>query len=467
MRKRSEGPRDPLRVAADHARERLDADVEAQIAPGTRERIHEAWLERYDFEAPRDAADVIDGVARALQRGVVHVGHPGYFGPYHPSVHPAGVAASTLAAAFNPQLAVRSHARAAAAIEDHTLAFFLRALGWDPTSAGAHFTNGGSEANTEALLVALGARFPETREGGLTALDGPPLVYASAEAHRGLEKSVRVLGLGSRALRRVPVDAHLRMDVTALATMVAEDRARGAQPFAVVGTAGTTSSGAIDPLDEVATFASRTGLRFHVDAAWAGALLVSPSHRSWLVGIERADSVTFDAHKWLQAPLVAGMLFVRERALLHQTFGVEGPYMPRRRAVDPDLFETSLSWSRRALGLPLFAIMASVGRAGLTELVERAIALGDELRAALTAAGFTILRPSPLPVVCFTHAALKAGSLDVHEVARRVARSGASWLSPTTLSTGEEVLRASVSGHRTRSSDVARLVEVLVRAVRD
>ena len=311
-------------------RQAMDSSVrEWSVAPSWHAPEIRRYLEAaFTFEDPRQAGELVSAVAALLKDGTVHVTHPRYFGLFIPSVRRISVVAEALAAHFNPQLAAWSHAPAANEIERHTLAFLLEKLGLDVAHGGGCFTSGGMEANLTALLTALCDAFPTLRESGLVGLQARPRFYVSAEAHHSFEKAATVTGLGVASLVRIPVDDSLRMNVSALQRAIARDRAAGAVPFLVVGTAGTTGAGAIDPLARLAALAEKQGLWFHVDAAWGGFARLSPRHRDHLDGIQSADSVTWDAHKGLAVPLGAGMFLCRDRAAMTRTFALATGYMP-------------------------------------------------------------------------------------------------------------------------------------------
>src|SRR5437763_106005 len=251
---------------------------------------------RYDFSAPLPLDDVIADVERMLRAWQVQVTHPRYFGLFNPSVTIASVVADTLAAMYNPQLATWRTSPAANEIERHTLAWLSRKFGL-PDDTAANFTTGGAEANLTAVVVALTRAFPEYGERGLRSVSAPPTIYLTEESHHSFNKIAHITGLGRSALRLVATDGNLRMDLEDLARRVAADRAEGSAPLMVVGTAGTTGAGAIDPLAALGDFCRSEKLWFHVDAAWGGAAILSPTLGRHLTGIEAADSITCDAHK--------------------------------------------------------------------------------------------------------------------------------------------------------------------------
>ena len=269
--------------------------------------------------------------------------------------------ADALAALYNPQVAAWWHAPAASEIERHTLAYLSSLVGFASSDAAAMFTTGGSEANLTGVLLALASAFPDYPRDGLVGLAGRPVLYASDQAHDSFVKIARVTGIGERALRRVRSDARQRLDVGDLRRQIARDRAAGQVPFCVVGTAGTTATGAIDPLPALADLCRAEGIWFHVDAAWGGLALLSDRLRPHLAGIERADSVTWDAHKTLPIPMGAGMFFCRDPSAGRAVFSVHTGYVPDALAGRDDLYQHSLQWSRRFIGLKVFLTLAELG----------------------------------------------------------------------------------------------------------
>jgi len=415
----------------------------------------------FDFGSPCELSELTSLTAGLLRDGTVHTPSPTYFGLFNPAVTDASVAGDSLVAAFNPQLAAYSHSPAAQEIERHTLRALSDRMGLASGSVG-HFTSGGSEANHTATLLALTRTFPGYAEEG--AVEGARL-YVSAIAHDSFGKIAHACGIGRRALRKVPVDGSLRMDMAALANLVAEDLAAGKRPFMVVGTAGTTSTGAIDPLNEIADFAETHRLWFHADAAWGGGALLSPRRRSLMAGIERADSVTCDAHKWLSVPMGAGMLFTRHPSLLSETFRVDAAYMPARTEFGIDPFLSTMQWSRRCIGLKVAMSLANLGWAGYEETIERMFALGDELRERLASAGWIIKNPTDLPLVCFSHPRIESGEVTLEAVLAAIYRDNAVWVSIAPLGPGERALRACITSIHTRSEHLETLVSVCERAL--
>jgi glutamate/tyrosine decarboxylase-like PLP-dependent enzyme len=370
----------------------------------------------------------------------------------------ASVIADTLVAMYNPQLAAWRTSPAANEIERHTLAWLTGKFGL-PATTSASFTTGGAEANLSAVTVALTRAFPEYGEGGLRSLSASPAIYLTREAHDSFHKIAHMTGIGRRALRTIATDRDLKMDLGDLARRVAEDRRNGLAPVMVVGTAGTTAAGAIDPLPELARFCWSEKLWLHVDAAWGGAAILSPRLRGHLAGIDAADSITCDAHKWFSVPMGAGMFFCRHPDVVAEAFRAQTSYMPHKMAgptVDP--YTTSVQWSRRFIGLKLFLALAQHGESGYVDQIEHQARMGDVLRESVERAGWRVVNNTPLPLVCFTRDGLAAGKFleDLYE--RQIA-----WMSEVRLGDGAPVVRACITSFRTSQSDIEWVVREMTR----
>lgn len=459
-------PRLLTRVADESRRLRespRESRVGCEVDPA---KIRRLLARRYDFAAPMAADALIADVARMLGDWSVDVTHPRYFGLFNPSVRPISVAADALVALYNPQLAAWSHAPAANEIERHLVGWFAARIGFDPAEAEGHFTSGGQEANHTAVIAALVHRFPELPDHGLRSLPGQPVIYLSEEGHRSLEKVAVATGLGRAALRTIPTGDDFRLDPSALERAIAEDRRAGQLPLLVVATAGTTASGSVDPLPELAAIARREELWLHVDAAWGGGALLSRTQRHLLAGVEQADSVTWDAHKWLSVPMGAGMVFCRHPGVFDRAFSSAAGYMPGHRQGTVEPHASSLQWSRRFIGLKVFMALAEAGAEGIEQLIDHQTAMGELLRERLRAAGFEVVHDAPLPVVCFTHRRLEGGADTPGRLAKRVAQAGKVWLSAVTLPRVGQTLRACITSYRTEPEDLDTLVAEVLRELR-
>jgi glutamate/tyrosine decarboxylase-like PLP-dependent enzyme len=411
---------------------------------------------RYPFHEPRPVGTIVDDVERWMRTGILHSNHPRYFGLFNPQVRFSSVVADLIVAAANPQLGAWFHSPAPVEIEQHTLRFFARKFGMP--DAAAHFTSGGSEANASAVLVAIEHHFPEAHADGARAIAKRPVFFASAEAHHSFDKIAQQTGLGRGAVRLVEADERDRMRVDALERAIGEAREHDEAPFLVVATAGTTGTGAIDPLRDIASVCRREGLWMHVDAAWGGAAAATPKLRSHLDGIELADSITCDAHKWLSAPIAAGMFFTTHGDALHRAFGTDTPYVPHSQG--PEWYRESLQWTRRFIGLKMFMALAELGEEGLARQVEHHAEIASYLRDRIADAGWTITNDSPLAVVCFTNA-----SIDTEERCRAradaIVQRGKCWLSALIRPGKPLALRACVTNYTTSREDIDVLIEEL------
>ena len=254
-------------------------------------------------------------VAKWATDNSIHVGAPGYVGHMDSGVAVAGIMGDFLVSALNQNMLAYELAPGATLLEKELVQFFVHQAGL-PNTAGGIFTTGGTTANLTALLMARDQASAFASTAGLSQ-EGQHCVLASADAHYSIAKACAILGMGSECVVPVPVcGPYRKIDVTALPEILRQQRSLGKHAIALVATAGTTSCGAIDPLPECAAFCQSEGMWFHVDAAHGGALLLHPQKKSLLAGIELADSVTIDPHKWLYAPKTAGLILVRDEGKL-------------------------------------------------------------------------------------------------------------------------------------------------------
>lgn len=421
-----------------------------------------AAAEQFDFDDALSPPEAVDRVVDALRRFGPHAIHPRHFGLFDPAPTAMGVVGEALAAAFNPCLASWAGSPFGVEAERHLVKTFGRLFGYEPASADGVMTSGGSEANLTCTLLALEARFPGRRTQGLPAVTGQPAIYASRHAHPSIMKAAAVTGLGTAAVRQVPADRWHRMDAAALDLLIRADLAAGRAPLLIVATAGTTDSGVIDPLADIVSVGTRHGVWVHVDAAWGGAAILVPEIRETLHGIDRADSITFDPHKWLSVPMGCGLLLTRHPGLLDRTFSVAAPFLADRAAAGVDPHTRSIRWSRNFAGLKLLLSLAVAGWQGYADALRRQVELARRLRDGLLADGWVLANDTPLPVVCFTDESVDRPAL----VARAVDQTGEARIYPVRLG-GQIVLRACVTNYATSSDDIDLLIKLLDRARAD
>jgi glutamate/tyrosine decarboxylase-like PLP-dependent enzyme len=412
-------------------------------------------LAHFDFRRPRPLDEVLSWTIAAMERGLVHVTHPRYFGLFNPAPAFPAQWADRIAAAFNPQLATVATSPAAVEIEAHVIRAVARRAGFPAESTG-HFTTGGSEANYTALLCALTQANQDFAADGARAFKGAPVLYVSRESHRAWLKIAHQAGIGRSSVRLVATDGTGRMDHRALAAAVDHDRRQGFIPVMIAATAGTTNAGMIDPMPACAAIARSFGVWFHVDAAWGGALIASDRMGGRLAGLESADSMTIDAHKWFAATMGCGMFIIRHASLLSSVFHASNDFMPSHEA-SRDPYLTSVQWSRRFLGLRLFLSLAVAGWDGYSAHVERSIELADLLKRELIARGFSIANHSPLAVLCVVPPPTFG---TCREIVNRVLSSGRAWVATATFE-GKDVIRACVTHGETSPADIRDLAMLL------
>jgi glutamate/tyrosine decarboxylase-like PLP-dependent enzyme len=414
-----------------------------------------AELERFDFNTPQPLEDALRWAIERMEHGIVQMANPRYFGLFNPGANFPAQCADRIAGLFNPQLASSGSSPVPVALESHLIRAIARRAAFGEQATG-HFATGGSEANYTALLCALTGACAGFSADGVRAFAGPVRFYTSRDCHIAWLKIAHQAGIGRTALRLVDTDGSGRMDPNALLRAIAQDRAAGAIPVMLVATAGTTSAGMIDPLEACADIAAGQNLWLHVDAAWGGAALASDRLRGLLKGVERADSITIDAHKWLATTMGCAIFITRHGPLLSEAFHASTNFMPSSiSGVDPYL--NSVQWSRRFLGLRLFLALAAAGWQGLGAHVERGVAVVERVKERLVALGWSVVNDSALAVLV----AIPPAELgDVQTLVRRVVASGRAWVA-STIFEGRDVVRICATNGETTMEDVEALVAVL------
>ena len=414
-----------------------------------------AELAGFDFEAPQDMERLIGWITTQLEHGAVHMGNPRYFGLFNPAANFPSQCADRISGAFNPQLASSGSSPAPVEIEAHVVRALAHRAGLPAGSAG-HFTTAGSEANYTALLCALTRAAPGFASEGVRTFPGPVAMYTSRECQPAWFKIAHQAGIGRDALKLVTTNSRGEMDAEALAQAIERDRKAGIIPVLISATAGTTGGGMVDPLTRCAQIARSQGLWYHVDAAWGGAALCSARLRGVLAGIELADSLTIDAHKWFATTMGCGMFITRYPAVLSETFRAATDFMPSTvSALDPYL--NSAQWSRRFMGLKLFMSLAAAGWDGYARHVERAVEVIALIKARLLAAGWSVRNDSRLAVLCVVP---PQGSSAIREIVRRVLTSGRAWVAATSFA-GQEVVRICATHGEIAHADIDELVSSL------
>jgi glutamate/tyrosine decarboxylase-like PLP-dependent enzyme len=431
--------------------------AQGPVAAARAQDAFAAELAAHDFNEPADLDTLLAWTIARLETGLVHLNHPGYLGLFNPAPSFPSLCADRIAAAFNPQLATGNTSPAAVAIEIHTARALAARAGLAPASVG-HFCSGGSEANYTALICALTAAHPGFAESGARAYPGLPVFYISADSHLAWIKIAHQAGIGRAAARLVPTDGTGRMSTAALTAAIASDRAAGAIPVMVAATAGTTNAGMIDPLPECAAIARDAGAWFHVDAAWGGALIASDRLRPLLAGIEQADSITMDAHKWFATTMGTGVFLTARPDILPAAFSVATSFMPSQTGQDP--YTTTAQWSRRFTGLRLFLSLAAGGWQAYAAHVEHGISVIKLLAETAQAQGWTVVNDPALAVVCLRP---PPSAPPVKDIAARVLATGTAWVSAAKFE-GADVIRACAPHGQTTERNILDAMEALRHA---
>jgi aromatic-L-amino-acid/L-tryptophan decarboxylase len=423
-----------------------------------------------DDPMPEDGSDplqVLDKICGEMVDQGFHVPAANYFGLMNPTPTYMGFLGEALVAGLNPQLATLARSQLASKIEVETLRWIGERVGW-PGSFNGTFTSGGNEANFSGLAMALAWKFPDAIEDGVVTIGAQPVVYASLESHHSLDKSAGLLGIGRKALRRVAVDERLQMDAEALDAAIDADLRAGREPFCVVATAGTTSSGIIDNLAAIGEICQRHKLWMHVDGAYGASLIFSDKHRHLIRGIEQADSITIDPHKWLAVPFAAGVILTSRPEILERAFAVYAPYMPKSAgAVLPDNSKISTQWTRRMNAMKLWLTLKVHGRRAYEEHIDRQMNLARGFADWVGRSEyFELSAPLVVPIL---NLRLKGVTDPKHRAAvhdalvDQITRDGRRWISETIVN-GESVIRVMIVSYLTEERHIKALQEAMVAA---
>ncbi len=426
-------------------------------------RQRPVWVElpedarkRLDVAAPREKtglAEILAEFSEAIMPYVVGNRHPAFFGWAHGAGTPAGMVAEMLAAGLNANCGGRNHV--GIELERRIAAWMAEAFSFPQTSAGL-LVGGTSMANFLGVLIARRAFLgDDVRRDGLS---GEKLrAYASTEAHGCVAQALDMAGLGMGALRKIPCDEAGRMDFAALQAQVAADRAKGEEPFLIVASAGTVNFGAVDPLETLADFARDEKLWLHVDGAFGALAVFSDTLRPLLKGIERADSIAFDFHKWAHVPYDAGFILTRDGEAQRGTFASPAAYLTRADAglakgetwpcdLGPDL-------SRGFRALKVWMTLRTFGTRALGAAMEQNCAIARRLGERVEASSeFRLAAPVPLNIVCFSLARKNADEANRRLVEALHVRGVAA--PSITLIGGAAVIRCAIFNHRTTLADI-------------
>jgi len=398
-------------------------------------------------EALRDAATILDeSIAQPRPRYFAFIGSSGL---------EIGVLADALASCFDVNLA--RYAIAASEVERQALQWVGDFVGY-PGEAGA-FTSGGTVSNLTALAAARERALPGSRAGGIAGFR--PAVYSSVDAHYSIKRAVEVLGFGSQAMRLLDVDERRRLEPGALAAAIDRDVHEGLSPVAVIGTAGTTLCGAVDPLGAIADVCAERGVWLHVDGAYGLPAAALEERATQFEGVERADSISIDAHKWLYLPKACGVVLVRDPSTLAAAFAHEESYMPHEQG-ELHAVDQTLEYSRPFRALKLWLAFRTHGANAFREAIrrnlEQAALLVEEVG---RRDDLELLLEPELSIVLFRHAPAGSRDVDAHNerLAEEIQADGRAYVASATVD-GGVWLRPCFVNYRTTDDDVRALVEI-------
>ncbi len=419
---------------------------------------------------PRDASTP-ESVLRDLEEKLLpyctHVGHPGYMGLITPSPSPIGIIADLICSALNQNVGTYSLGPAAVAIERRTVRWLSDLVGYDE-HAGGNLTSGGMMANFVGIKLA--RDFVSGDRIQHHGVQDRWAVYTSEERHVSVDKAVDAVGLGRAALRPLPTDSEFRVRLDALDAAIADDRRRGVRPMCIVGIFGTTNTGAIDPVRELRKVADREGMWLHVDAAYGGGMLLSHEWPMTDQGLELADSVTIDPHKWFYAPLDAGAILAKDDRRFTASFGLQPAYLTDEfdRAHERyQYYVHSFEQSRRFRGLKVWMSFKRYGANQIGEWVDGNVRQAKHLYSLVANhPDFEAACEPSLSAICIRYRAAGLDPVqlkDLHaEVAKRIEESGKFWISTTELK-GKTYFRMSPLNFRTRTEHTDQLLALLAR----
>lgn len=390
--------------------------------------------------------------------------HPGFMGWVHGGGTPVGMLAEMLAAGLNANLGGRD--QAPIEIERQVMQWVRELFNFPKTASGL-FVTGTSTANLIGVLIARTTRLgADVRQQGIAVNDSQLVAYASASAHISLTQAMDIAGLGSNALRKIPVNQQYQLDITALELAIAEDKKSGRLPFFIAGTAGSADVGAIDNLQAIAELCRRENIWFHVDGAYGALGMLAPDIAPRLQGIAHADSIAFDFHKWGQVPYDAGFILVRDGELHQGTFSSPAAYLKRESrgmaAGSPWPCDFGPDLSRGFRALKTWFTIKVYGEEKLGRVISNTCTLAQHLKRRIEAEPrLELLAPVALNIVCFRYRSTEANQVNA-ELVIALQESGIAAPSSTTLN-GQLAIRAAIVNHRTTVDDIDALIEATLK----
>ena len=424
--------------------------------------------ELFDEPLPQDAEppeEVIEEVVRKVLPYSTHVGHPGYFGLITPSPTPMGALADLIASTLNQNPGAYTIGPAAVAVERRTIDWLTQLAGYG-SGAGGNLTSGGMMANFIGLK--LGRDWASGDRVQQDGVDAGWAVYTSEERHVSVDKAVDAIGLGRRALRALPTDDGFQLRLDALEEAIARDKRDGIRPMIVLGMFGTTNTGAVDDLRALRAIADREHMWLHVDAAYGGGMLLSREHPMRDRGLELADSITIDPHKWFYAPLDVGAVLVKDERRLTHSFGMKPAYLTDEMDRTNERYQYyvhGFEQSRRFRGLKVWMSFKRYGARAIADWIDANVAQARHLYELVRQrSDFVAATRPPMSAICIRYLAPELNDAQLAllhaEVARAVEAGGRFWMSTTELK-GRSWFRINPVNFRTRREHINALLQTL------
>ena len=441
----------------------LDKIEENPLLKDTDPKIIEKLFDEPVPQEGETSEEIIKELEEKLFPYTTNVNHPGYFGLITPTPSPVGILGDFIASTLNQNLGVYSIGPSAVEMEKRTVRWLCDLAGLSAT-AGGSLTSGGMMANFIGMKLARDWSSGNRAQHQGAIFDH--VVYVSEERHVSIDKAVDAVGLGRNSLKTIPTDEEFRINLDALEREIKHDKKNNLIPACIIGLAGTTNTGSVDPLPALRELADRYNAWFHVDAAYGGGVLLSEKRTGLLKGIETADSITIDPHKWFYAPLDAGSILVKDKRQLTLSFGIQPSYL--KDNIDNDRFQYfvhSFEQSRRFRSLKVWMSFKRYGTRQLGRWIDSNIDQAEHLYKLCKED--RILRPAVNPLmsaIClrFDSDKLSHSEVDLlhYEVSRKAELSGKFWISTTELK-GRVFFRINPVNFRTRLKHIEELYNFL------
>src|SRR6185503_5938919 len=458
------------KIIADHVAGLATRRVTPEATPADLEKLFDEPLP----EKGIGLEEILKRFRNDVAPNAMGVPSPRYFGQFNPTPLPIGVWADALASMLNQNAGAWRNGPTSAMIEARVIRWLCDLLNYGPQSFGT-LASGGSEANLIALKCARDGVAASIKDRGVRTAPGDLVMYASEQCHYSIDKSADILGLGREGGRKIPTEDRFHIIPDALREAIANDRDARRIPCCIVGVAGTPSTGVIDPLEALGEIARENRCWYHVDAAYGGPLAFSPKYKEMLRGIDLADSITFDPHKWMFVPFSCGAILVRDGGrVLRDAFDMSPEYLSEDRGgadVEFDFFRYGQMGTRRFNSLKLWMAMKFMGRQGYAKLIDRQIELTEYLAKQINGLkDFKCVGEVETAVCCFRY--LPDPNLDGPELdslqqrlQQIIERSGEAWLTTTVLK-GRRAMRVNINSFLTEQRHIDDLIDLITKSTK-